>query len=212
MAKRCPTCNRSSDEIAFVGEFCRSCASKRFSEKIPAEVEIERCRVCGGIRTKEGIREESKLSLNSAIGQRLTKFKVKVIQYNQGKALLDVVGDVPGGSVSTEKEVEIRYKKMTCETCYKKIGGYYEATVQLRGEPERVSRFAERISRYVENHNGFIAKVENVEGGLDIYISNKSLASGFISEKGLKATLSSTLSGLNNSGKKVYKNTYAIRV
>lgn len=212
MVKHCPICNRSSADIRFVGEFCEKCASDKLREKLPNEVEVERCRVCGRIRTREGVREEDKPSLNSVIQQRLIKFRVKVISYGEGKALLDVVGENNGQQVATEKEVGIKYGKMTCDSCYKKIGGYYEATIQLRGDEERAARFMERLRRYFEERNEFISKVEKVDNGYDVYVSSKAVAGAFIKEKELTVTTSYTLSGLNKSGKKVYKNTYAIRL
>lgn len=173
---------------------------------------MERCRVCGKIRTREGFAPEDRLSLGSVVQQRLNKFKVKMISHEDGKALLDVVSARREGNVYTEKEVEIKYRKVTCDSCYKRIGGYYEATVQLRGDPERISRMIERITRYAEERGEFVAKVERADNGYDMYVSSKALVSAFVSEREITAKVSYTLSGLNQSGKKVYKNTYAIRL
>ena len=51
-----------------------------------------------------------------------------------------------------------------------------------------------------------------MDNGYDVYVSNKLLANAFIAERNIVAKTSYTLSGLNKSGKKVYKNTYAIRL
>ncbi len=212
MVKHCPTCNRNSNEIRFVGEFCEKCASDKLGEKLPLVLEVEKCRVCGRIRTKEGMLQEDKMSLNLAIQQRLTKFRVKVISYGPGRAVADVVAEAARDTVSTEKEFELKYRKITCDSCYKRIGGYYEATLQLRGEAERISRFIERVSRYLEERDSFVAKVEKVDNGYDVFVSNKAAVAAFISEKDIVAKTSYTLSGVNKSGKKVYKNTYAIRL
>jgi NMD protein affecting ribosome stability and mRNA decay len=212
VVKRCPICNKSSADVRFYGEFCERCASDRLKEKLPSDLEVFRCRVCGKIRTKEGTRMEDKASLQSVIQQRFIKFKVYLISFGDGKAVIDVVDQRGGQPLAAEKEVEIRYRKMTCESCYKRIGGYYEATFQLRGDTERIERLMERLARYFENRGEFIAKVEKVDNGYDVYLSSKLLANAFISEREILAKTSYTLSGLDKSGKKVYKNTYAIRL
>ncbi len=212
MVKRCPTCNRTNNEIRFVGEFCEKCASEKLIGKLPVVLEVDKCRVCGRIKTKEGMFGEDKTSLSSVIQQRLIKFRVKVIGYGPGRALVDVVAQTAHDTVSAEKEFELKYRKITCDSCYKRIGGYYEATLQLRGDLERISRFIERVSRYLEERDSFVAKVEKVDNGYDVFVSNKAAAAAFISEREIVAKTSYTLSGVNKSGKKVYKNTYAIRL
>jgi len=212
VVKHCPICNSSSADVRFYGEFCEKCSSDKLREKLPSEVEVFRCRVCGKIRTKEGELEEDKKSLLLVIQQRLVKYKVRLISYADEKAVIDVVDQKGEQPLATEKEVAIKYRKMTCESCYKKIGGYYEAVLQLRGDDERIARFMEKFERYNESRHQFIAKTEKVDNGYDVYVSSKAVASAYISEKNLTATTSYTLSGLNKSGKKVYKNTYAIRL
>ncbi len=212
MPKRCPICNRSSDEIRFVGELCEKCAGDKLRERLPVQVEIERCRVCGKIRTKEGIREEDKDSLQSVMQQRFNRYKIRLISFGEGRALLDVVDHGWDQSFATEKDVQIKYNKITCESCYRRLGGYYEALLQLRGEQERMERFIERFKRYTEDRGEFIADLKEVEGGYDIYMSSKALAAAYLKEREIKAKTSYTLSGLDRSGKKVYKNTYAIRL
>ena len=151
-------------------------------------------------------------SLQLIIQQRLNKFKISMVSHTDDKAVIDVVEEGWSHPVATEKEIEIKYSKMTCESCYKKQGGYFEATLQLRGDDERAERFAERFKKYIEERGGFISEVKKVEGGYDIYVNSKVLASAYLREREIKATASYTLSGLNKSGKKVYKNTYAIRL
>lgn len=212
MVKHCPICNASSADVRFYGEFCEKCSSEKLNEKLPTEIEVYRCRLCGKLRTKEGELEEDKRSLLLVIQQQLIKFKVHLISYSEGKALIDVVDLRGPQALATEKEVTLKYKKMTCESCYKRQGGYYEAVLQLRGDDERILRFMERFIRYVESHGQFIAEMKKVDKGYDVYMSSKALASAYISERKLHANTSYTLSGLDKSGKKVYKNTYAIRL
>jgi NMD protein affecting ribosome stability and mRNA decay len=49
-----------------------------------------------------------------------------------------------------------------------------------------------------------------MDNGLDVYLSSKSLATLFIMKQRLKPETSYTLAGVKQ-GKRVYKNTYALR-
>lgn len=212
VAKHCPICNRTSAEIRFYGEFCEKCAGERLGTDVPGIIEIERCKKCGRIKTKEGMKEEEGKSLNLAISPKLKDYKVKLIDYSKDKALLDIVLDEGReGRLSIEKEVILKYKNMTCESCYKRVGGYHEAVFQLRGDPERIERFVGKVSKYLDVRGEFIARVDKVEGGLNVFISSKKSANAFISERDIVATPSYTLMGLK-SGKRIYKNTYSIRL
>ncbi len=212
VAKHCPICNRTSNVIRFYGEFCEKCAGEMLGEKIPVVIEIERCKKCGRIRTKEGMKEEDGKSLNLAAESKLKNYRIKLIEYSKDKALFDIVLDEGRqGRLSIEKEIGLEYKNITCESCYKRIGGYHEAVFQLRGDPERIERFVEKVGRYMEARGEFIARVDKVEGGLNVFISSKKSANAFISERDIAATASYTLMGLK-SGKRIYKNTYAIRL
>lgn len=66
------------------------------------------------------------------------------------------------------------------------------------------------MTRYLDSNDAFVSKMEENEHGIDMYVSNKRLAAAFISKMKLHPNTSFTLVGLKN-GKRVYKNTYAIR-
>lgn len=211
MAKHCPICNRSSEDIKFYGEFCEICASDKLREKLPDTVEVERCKICGKIRTREGMREENRQSVHLVLQSRIKNYVIHVLEYEPGKAVIEAVEEGRHGKLTASKDVILTYKKITCESCYKKIGGYHEAVFQLRGDPERIQRFIERFTRWLENREEYIARVDKAEGGVNAYISSKTAANAFIHEREIVAKASYTLMGLKN-GKRVYKNTYAIRL
>ncbi|HIH50177.1 TPA: hypothetical protein HA291_01835, partial [Candidatus Micrarchaeota archaeon] len=89
--------------------------------------------------------------------------------------------------------------------------GYYEALVQLRGDWDRINSLIRNITKYVERRNGFIAKIEKVENGKDVYLSDKLMANAFFHDYDLKPTRSFRLYGMKR-GKKVYRNTYSLRL
>lgn len=211
MAKHCPTCGRSSDDVRFYGEFCEVCSSGKLKAKLPTMIEAERCKVCSKIRTKEGWKEEDRQSLHSIISQRIKGYKIHLIGYSGNKAQIYVTDQEGKEPLSAETELEIKYLKRMCDSCNKRAGGYYEAVIQLRGDPDRIDRFIEKVNRYVEARGEFIARVDRADNGMNVFVSSKGVVSAFISERDIKANRSYTLNGLK-SGKKVYRHTYAIRL
>ena len=209
MPKYCPTCGNSSEKFRFFGNFCESCTKRKFSKGLPIIIEISRCKRCGKIKAGGSYVEPTTRSLEIAIGQQFGKNKVYLIKYEGNKAWLDVSSDTEYGTIATDHEVEIAYKKILCEMCYKKACNYHEAVIQLRGNPHRIGKFIEKISRYFDFNNEFISKLESADNGMDVYVSNKRMAAGFISRLKLHPTTSFTLAGVKN-GKRIYKNTYAL--
>lgn len=211
MPKFCPTCGNSSDKVTFYGNFCENCTNKKFDSGLPAQVEIVRCKRCGKIKAFGLFVEPGKRSVEEAIRQYLNKYAVTLIGTDDKSAKVYITDDTQNGPVMVEHRFEIEYKKTLCEMCYKKACNYHEAVIQLRGSDRaKIEHFVESITRFFDNNHEFVAKVEESSDGLDMFMSNKRLTSAFMSSRKLKPTMSYTLAGLKN-GKKVYKNTYALR-
>jgi nonsense-mediated mRNA decay protein 3 len=77
------------------------------------------------------------------------------------------------------RETRIRLKNGVCQDCSRQRGSYYEAIVQLRArkrhpnavEVDEAQALAENI---VESSSSFITKVEEVKGGIDMYMGKTS--------------------------------------
>lgn len=210
MPKFCPTCGNSSDKTRFYGNFCEECTKRKFSENLKEEVEILRCKRCGRIRSHGIYVPPNGPNLADAIKQHFKGKDVSLIDYSEDTAKVELSEMTEGGTVMVEHAIELKYKKQLCDVCYKKACNYHEACMQLRGNPDRIEKFMERLTRYFEAHDAFISKIEQAEHGLDVYLSSKALANSFISKLDLHPETSYTLAGVKN-GKRVYKNTYAIR-
>ncbi len=212
MPKRCPICNRSSAEIAFCGEFCRSCTEEKLLKKLPGEVEITVCKRCERVRCKGHFVDPSIENIQAAVEQQFKGYKIKFRIADETTAKIDVTEYKPDYSITVTKQIPVITKYAMCDSCNKRAGSYYEAVFQLRGpDLERMERFIERLTRYFEVRNEFIAHVKEADNGLDVYVSNKKLAAEYIRSHKLVAVTSYTLYGLKN-GKKVYRHTYAIRL
>ncbi len=211
MTKFCPTCANSSDKVRFYGNFCEECTKRKFSEDLKEKVEIIRCKRCGRIRVHGIFAPPNGQNLSEAIKQGFKGKDVKLIDYSEVNADIDLSEMTENGTISVERSVALSYKKTLCDVCYKKACNYHEATVQLRGSPDRIEKLVQKLTYYTEENNEFISKVESVDNGLDIYLSSKKLTTAFMAKMKFHPQMSYTLAGVR-LGKKVYKNTYALRL
>ncbi len=209
LAKHCPICNRSSDEVRFFGEFCEDCARKLMLESITnPEIEVTQCKRCHRIKVGTEFVEESKLSLDEIAKKSFKGYDVKVMSYNSNSAEIMLVRE---DGLNAEISSRIKRKFTLCPTCGRKAAGYYEGIVQLRGMPEKINQVISMLSHYLERGDSFIAKIEEEGSGKDVYVESKTLAEAFLKKMHLKYKVSYTLYGMKN-GKKLYRHTYSVNV
>ncbi|MDE1824244.1 MAG: hypothetical protein KGH74_03000 [Candidatus Micrarchaeota archaeon] len=211
MPKSCPTCSRTSNDAKFFGSFCEYCSRDKLSAKLNAVVEVTWCKRCMRIRGREGFVAPAGRNFEEIMGSRFKGYSVHLVKLNRDSALLDIAEMTPDGPLSVEKEIGIRYNKTLCDTCYKKSSSYYEAVVQLRGNPAKMERMIASLERYFERRKQFVSKIEKEDNGFNVYLSDKRMASEFMASKRLKPNMSYTLAGIKG-GKKIYKNTYALHL
>jgi nonsense-mediated mRNA decay protein 3 len=211
MPRHCPSCSRSEADAKFYGEFCEYCLKDRLREKLPGTIPMKFCRKCGRVWNGKTFREPTGEVLEEALGLHLKGYKIHLMEIDGDLLTVEVGEQRKEGVLAVEKKIETKREKALCDQCNKISGGYYEATIQLRGTPEKVERMKERIIRYVRKSNAFIAKVNEADNGIDIYISDKNVAAEMILHMRLKAVISYTLYG-ERRGKRVSRNTYAIHV
>lgn len=209
----CPTCNRSSDDVRFIGEFCEFCAADRISAKIPNTVELQHCRICGRIRVGTEYFKETRKSLEEAIEGALKRreCKTKVRSFNEEEAIATFACEVGEEIVRFEKTMHIKFVNKTCLRCIRKSSGYYEGVVQFRGMPDKVGKFVRRLQIFAERKGSFIAKEEQTRNGWDCYIGEKTVANDFMAYYRLKPKISYTLYGMKN-GKRLYRHIYSVHV
>jgi NMD protein affecting ribosome stability and mRNA decay len=206
--KRCPICNRSSEEVKFYGEFCVDCAGARLKSKLQSEIEMTVCKDCGRVKVAGVFIEINKENIELLLRSILKHYSVKLVHFGNGIARVKVKEE---GREGPDVEMNIRLKQLSvlCDSCAKKRSGYYEAVVQLRGEEGKVERTAGALSRYLEKNGAFITKAEGKEHGVDIFTSDKKVTLAFISSRHLKWKGSFELHG-EKGGRRLYRNTYFI--
>ncbi len=207
----CPTCSNSENDARFYGNYCEACMGKRIFTKLDDSVKASICGKCGRIKGSGFFHKADEKGLETVLSERFRGYRVKVLGYSGLEVSAEFSAETGSGEIAVNKEVRLELSKVTCEKCYRKSCGYYEAVMQLRGSAERIRRYEDKICRKAQRDEEFVTKVEENDGGIDIYLSSKKVASAILSEMGIKPIRSYTLSGLKN-GRKIYKNTYAIHL
>ncbi len=215
MPKYCPTCNRSSDDCIFVGEFCEFCIAEKLRKHIPRFIRIYQCRLCNRVKVGQTFMEpgNEKRVLGKAIMHEVgSEYEVGVLEFGRNNiARCMITKKFDEGKVGFEVDITIKQLHETCQRCFRISAGYYQGIVQLRGTSDKMERMQAKLSRYLERRGGYITKVEGKDGGLDIYVSNKEAANNFFQDHDLKPLRSFRLWGVKK-GKKVYRNTYSLHV
>lgn len=214
MAKFCPVCNNSSDKVRFIGELCVNCTVAAYEKKmnIPDVVKVNICRSCGRIMKGQEYVKYSKTALAGAIEHEvgIPNCNVQLLTFEDNFATVRFTCDMEFEKASFDRRLAIKVGKQMCKTCSMRAGGYFESTVQLRGDLERAKMMSEKLTRFVERRGGFIAKLEEVTNGYDVYISSNQLVNAFMKVNELKPTRAYQLHGIRN-GKKLYRNIYSLR-
>ena len=197
--------------MKFYGNFCEICAGEKLSDGLIDKVEIQKCKECQRIRAKGRFIGENRTNLEEALQQSFKKNHVHLVAYDAKEAITKISVEGPEGKLTIDRKIKLKYTKTLCDRCYKVKCEYYEAVFQLRGDKNRIDKVIKHVTALFERNNEFISKMESKDGGIDIYLSSKRLATEFVAYYKLYPKMSYTLAGVKN-GKKQYKNTYAIHL
>ncbi len=215
MIKHCPTCERTSKDTVFIGEFCEFCVTKKALKDFPSHVAaIDYCQRCGRIKTTDGYVEFTKKSLGTVLAKILCNSKCKIDVKDFTEKAAKVVVTVPIGEdnkVSFEKEIALKSSHLICQDCFRKSSGYYEEVFQVRGEKEKVNAMMQKVKKFLETRGAFISKIDEHETGMDIYTSSKGAMKTFFFYNKLKPKASYTLFSIKQ-GKKIYRDTHMLRI
>lgn len=204
MKRFCYKCGKvESEDNPLIGGLCQECLSSRPLLALP-ELRVVICPRCGmarvggtwlGTELEEGVRglmlsrlKVAKFTGNSwefvpleqvkgvevEIGVEREKSSLKVAVSLKGK--LDERQVVP---LQQQVVTEIPLERHICRVCKLKAGGYYEAILQVRGgDISRIREVveSEAMQASAEDARVFITKVEEVEGGVNFYLSSIALA------------------------------------
>jgi nonsense-mediated mRNA decay protein 3 len=232
----CPKCGNPSE-----GGLCPDCELQSFRFlSCPEALDITICSVCGSqLRKKKW--QAADRSLEESIWQEIRDavswredlgdacLEIKVIPRGATRflAMVRLSGAFRDRSICERGEIPVKVNLVACETCSRKAGKYFEATVQVRGsnsrtmtadEMERCQALAESMAEAgLEGGErlSFIQEMKETKGGLDIVLGSaqlgRQLAKAIFQCLGGKQEETSKLVG-RRDGRDIYRITLLVRL
>jgi nonsense-mediated mRNA decay protein 3 len=206
--KFCFVCGKKTEKL--IEGYCEDCYNNSFNLiQTPKEITILLCSKCKKIKQKN--------DWNDIGIEDLVKNNIKVLGDN---VKIEVIGNkiFASGSLKNSKkfkeeethEINIKTVKVLCPECSRRLGGYYEAIMQLRGNvSEEVLNF---IDKEIKEKSFY--RIDHVKGGFILYIGNKNIANQ-IADKikriyNLEVKKSFKLY-TKKEGKDVYKSVFSVK-
>ena len=196
------------------------------------------CPACGAVfkRGKWSLKEDEattiidsvkdNLSINKEAVNLVLDLSPKQLDYSRYRVHLEAHADIRGSPIGSSKDVEVRIQWDTCETCSRISGGYFEGLVQIRadkriptteemGKCQEIAEDVAQRSREKGDRLAYIAKIEDLEEGIDLYVGlmklGKQICRAIIDHFGGKFSESPKLVGQKN-GVDLYRITFALRL
>ncbi|MFH0737226.1 MAG: NMD3-related protein [Candidatus Micrarchaeota archaeon] len=201
----CPKCGRSSYGIEFIDAFCKDCYPVRL--ETPPKVGLEECTRCGRVRLRGVWVQPSKRGITELILARC-KGQYDDADYDPESGTASFV--MRGSGAKIERIIVLERIKTICQQCSRISGGYYQAIVQLRGTPLKVRGYAMRLEKKLATKT-FIAKEEDTEGGLDIFVGSSKAVLAAVTDMKVRTRITKKLVGADQ-GKRLYRTTFLIRL
>lgn len=214
---------------------CAKCFRKKHDVVEPIDVlDVDRCRSCGSFRVRSGwSKVDRDLILTQVLREtlqvrrpyeRVTFTHVAREEDANNLALtVKAVGRFQDLSPVQDFHLRVRLKPSLCDTCTKQRGRYFEGILQVRGDDRELSDHEVRAIRTFvaarmdrsEDRDAFVSRVEEIDGGLDFYVSQNALAQGLA--RGLRDAFGGTMSTSpklfgQKQGREVYRVTALVRL
>lgn len=205
--KFCFVCGKKTEKL--IEGYCEDCYNNSFNLiQTPKDITILCCSKCKRIKQKSDWKD---IEI-----ENLVKSNIKVLGNN---VKIEIIGNkiFASGILKDSKkvkeethEINIKTVKVLCPECSRRLGGYYEAIMQLRGNiPEEVLNF---IDKEIKEKSFY--RIDSIKGGFNLYIGDKNIANQ-IADKikriyNLEVKKSFKLY-TKKEGKDVYKSVFSVK-
>jgi nonsense-mediated mRNA decay protein 3 len=229
----CPKCGKKTDEL--FDSLCKECFTKEIRlidvEKFVIRVCV--CENCGGYfkgkgKERTSIEEAVVDSVRKEIRKRYgCECKVEVAELgkeikadeNKASVFLDVKAELEGVEIEERGEIEVIFKKETCDRCSRIAGGYYEGIVQIRAEDriptDEELAMAEELAYSLLGEADFVSEERMLKEGLDIYVSSmecgRRISRWIVNKLGGSFSESRKLYG-RKDGRNIYRVSFSVRL
>ena len=202
----CPRCGAPSSKRKFVGSFCAECYSERIRLEAPSALSIPKCKLCKRVKLK-GWTEPGEKNIGDFVLSKVRgKYSSAKVDFGTESPGITFLVNENGSFIELHRGFSLEFTGATCPDCSRKTGGYYEAIIQLRGEPKRIEKIAQKLEKRLD-----FSKTEELKEGLDLYAISKEKTHIALSALRLPFTTSNKLFGLRE-GKRIYRTTFCVRL
>lgn len=151
-------------------------SEKLFKIKIPSKVEIIKCSKCDMIKLRhkwQEIFEED--YLEAILKKREYDLKIKRVGVDKKDIIFRIIVSKKG--LEKEKELIVHLNRLVCGVCGRRLGGYYEGIIQVRGNfsEKMLKIIAGEIKKHGKKDRFGFYRTVKVKGGVDFYIGSKSI-------------------------------------
>jgi nonsense-mediated mRNA decay protein 3 len=205
----CPKCGASSDELEFIDAFCTDCFE--FKVKMPKGIVLSQCTRCKKIKIKTDWKNPTPKQVSEYVTSKC-RGEFTSAEFDSSTKTIKFILEREGKTVEINKEIPFEVSPTICTSCSRAAGGYYESILQIRGEDaDRVESKARKLVEMLRKKT-FVSKLEEMHGGLDMYVGSTKVVFETLQKLNIKPTkITRKLSG-RREGKKLYRTTFAIRV
>ena len=231
----CPICGQPSVE-----GLCKRCLLESTDLlSCPGAIEVTICQVCGSellqgkwvpqdSPTEELVTDAASKAIGVHRDLLNPKMTLSLHQLSPSRYSVHVTlgGEFAGQAAWEECKIHVKVRRTTCDRCSRISGNYYEAIVQLRAAERALTEseidqslliadtLAER-SRKRGDQLGFIQKIEDTRGGLDIVVGSlklgRQIGRAVIERFGGRIKESHKLTG-RKDGKDLYRTNISVRL
>lgn len=219
MTTKCIVCGKEVDRSTII---CEECKRETAADGFVKSIKIKRCPNCGSVFlggwTNKSAKEDEVITslLHDVFNLRDSSFKVSGDEYNRK---VTFSGNSSRSGEHKEGQFFLQTSLSTCPVCTKKLGNYYEAIIQLRGDKgERLDSILDFMMGLIEgapSRDVFLTKMDKIKEGYDLYLSEKQYARGMakkvIDRFGGTLKETSHLVGMKK-GTELYRITVSIRI
>ncbi len=231
-------CVECGAEEKLYGHLCKDCLLSKDLIKPPAHVSVVVCRACDKVLKGSRWLETSPMEeAGESLGKETKthtevtglKWEIPDFEPEKGEHMLEcnAVASIGGEELSLPFKVSVKIGMQMCDVCSRMRGDYYEAIIQLRrgdlgsqGSDRDLAEADAGILKAISelgkaDKMGFLAKTEEVTGGIDYYLGSMGVARSVTRKirdsKGASITESRSLVGMKD-GKELYRWTILIRL
>ncbi|MBI5227515.1 hypothetical protein HY988_02905 [Candidatus Micrarchaeota archaeon] len=203
----CPKCGRSEEVVEFLDAFCVDCYPYKI--ETPLKIDFEQCKRCERIFLQGKWMPYNESKIKKYI---LTKCdgEYSHAEYNFEKKAMNFTITKGREAKLIERPIPLDLRPTICPECSRMSGGYYEGIIQLRGNARKIEKLSELLIEKLSKRT-FIAKSEEKEEGLDIYVGKSRAVVEVMVMLKEKTFITKKLIG-RSQGKRLYRTTFLLRL